>query len=643
MKSKLKRLSLYFLIATPIALYAGGIIGQYYEMQAGIRASTNPDEVGQVMGKFEMGLGAIKYSLTNKYGLMFFGLSIVFLMILMVYKFGWPEKKLIDDVRNFEYAEDGAYGTARWWGMDGKKVSDILDVKPIDKTDGIILGAETSSLPVKSYKHLSEKERTKKVYSLPKGTRLNEHVAVFGASGTMKSRAFGRNEILQHIKHGDSMVITDPKGELYEDSKVLLEKEGYTVRALNLVNLENSDSWNMLAEIGDDEVMAQIFVEIIFKNTTSTKDAGSFWTTAEMNLCKALCLYVCLDPTMEKTMSSVYKLITTKTPEELDAMFKTLSITHPAKGAYNVYSQSGENVKGGVVIGLGSRLQLFQSQLVCEVTNHKEIDLLLPATEKCAYFCITSDQHSTFDFIAALFYSMLFIKLVEFADKQPEKQCPKKIYFILDEFPNIGQIPDFDKKISTIRSRGLNVSILFQSITQLMEKYPQGKWETILNNCDTKLFLGCNEMTTAEFISEMSGEVTQRVHSENKSTTGESKGSATGKRRLIIPDEVRRLPNDECLIMIRGQNMLRGYKFDFTRHPMAKRLEKSSIEDHVPEWRRRKEAESHQTVDSWAQREIEREKAQEVILKEDVAPKTKDASCFHSKAKSVSQKKDFLI
>lgn len=633
MKSKLKRLSLYLLIATPIAFYLGGVIGQYYKMQAGIRDSTTASDVELVMSDFEIGFGALKHTFSSKYGVTFFVISIVFLMILMVYRFGFPEQKLIDDVRKFEYAEDGAYGTARWLGLDGKKVSDILDVKPIDKTDGIILGAETSSLPVKSYNHLSEKEKTKDVYSLPKHTRLNEHVAVFGASGTMKSRAFGRNEILQHIKHGDSMVITDPKGELYEDSKVLLEKEGYTVRALNLVNLENSDSWNMLAEIGDDEVMAQIFVETIFRNTTSAKDAGSFWTMAEMNLCKALCLYVCLDPTMEKTMSSVYKLITTKTPDELDAMFKSLSITHPARGAYNVYSQSGDNVKGGVVIGLGSRLQLFQSQLVCEVTSYKEIDLLLPATEKCAYFCITSDQHSTFDFIAALFYSMLFIKLVEFADEQPNKQCPKKVYFILDEFPNIGQIPDFEKKMSTIRSRGLNVSILFQSITQLMEKYPHGKWETILNNCDTKLFLGCNEMTTAEFISEMSGEVTQRVHSENKSTTGESEGSATGKRRLILPDEVRRLPNDECLIMIRGQNMLRGFKFDFTRHPMAKGLVKSSIEDHVPEWRRRKESESQPKASSWVEREIEREKKLESPLE----------SQEESTEIRVSKNRDFLI
>ena len=141
MKSKLKRLSLYLLIATPIAFYLGGVIGQYYKMQAGIRDSTTASDVELVMSDFEIGCGALKHTFSSKYGVTFFVISIVFLMILMVYRFGFPEQKLIDDVRKFEYAEDGAYGTARWLGLDGKKVRDILDVKPIDKTDGIILGA----------------------------------------------------------------------------------------------------------------------------------------------------------------------------------------------------------------------------------------------------------------------------------------------------------------------------------------------------------------------------------------------------------------------------------------------------------------------------------------------------------------------
>ena len=157
---------------------------------------------------------------------------------------------------------------------------------------------------------------------------------------------------------------------------------------------------------------------------------------------------------------------------------------HPAKAPYNIFKQAGDKVRGGVIVGLGARLQVFQNELICQITNRNDIDLVLPGKEKCAYFCITSDQDSTFDFLASLFFSFLFIKLVRFADAEGvDGQLPIPVNFILDEFPNIGAIPDFKKKISTVRSRNIAVSVIFQNLAQLRNRYPNDEWQEILGNC----------------------------------------------------------------------------------------------------------------------------------------------------------------
>lgn len=312
-----------------------------------------------------------------------------------------------------------------------------------------------------------------------------------------------------------------------------------------------------------------------------------------MDLLKALCLYVYEEyPPEQKTFPEAYKLLLNKSVEALDSIFERLPGNHPAKGPYQLFSKA-EKVKGNAVLGLGTRLQILQNKLVQQITSHTDIDLTLPGREKCAYFCITSDQDSTYDMLATLFTSFLSIKLVRFADRTEERRLPIPMNFILDEFPNIGVVPDFKKKLATARSRSIGMSILYQNIPQLQNRYPDNQWEEILGGCDFSIFLGCNDMTTASYFSDRTGEITVSVSSIRKNyytiratdyVPEYTESTSVGKRQLLLPDEVLRYPLDQGLLIIRGQKVLRFRKMDYTEHRDAGKLQMEKVENHIPEW-----------------------------------------------------------
>ena len=486
-----------------------------------------------------------------------------------------------DTERNFRYSSLGTYGTAGY--MPDRERSHVLkEDRQIRDVDGIILGQDL---------------KRDTIISLPKDSRLNRNIAVCGSQGSMKSRAFARNMILQCVRRGESMFLTDPKSELYEDTAAYLKEQGYTVRQWNLISLDHSDAWDCLAEIDGGDLI-DTFVDVVIRNTTDKFD--HFYDNTEMDLLKALCLYVYHEYEEEnRTFAEAYKLLINQSLEALDGIFDRLPTSHPAKGPYRLFSKA-EKVKGNAVLGLGTRLQIMQNEKVQKITSYSEIDLTLPGKEKCAYFCITSDQDSTYDVLATLFVSFLCIKLVRFADSQPDRKLPVTVHFILDEFPNIGVVPDFKKKLATARSRGLGMSIIFQNIPQLQNRYPDGQWEEILGGCDISLFLGCNDMTTATYYSERSGDVTVGVSSVRKNLStmrmsdyvpDYSETSSVGKRKLLLPDEILRFPLNQALVIIRGQKVLRVRKFDYSRHPEAKKLVLEKTEEHVPEWRQREQKE----------------------------------------------------
>ena len=369
------------------------------------------------------------------------------------------------------------------------------------------------------------------------------------------------------------------------------------MRVFNLVNPENSDSWNCLAEVEGQELMAQLFVDVIIRNTKGDSKGDYFWDSAEMNLLKALVLYVDRGyPEESRNMGQVYQLLTLNSETALNSLFDVLPATHPAKAPYSLFKQASDTVRSGVVIGLGSRLQVFQSELIRKITARDEIDLELPGQEPCAYFLVTSDQDSTFDFLASLFLSFVFIKLVRYADKNCEGgKLSVPVHVLGEELTACGTIPDLSRRLSVIRSRNISMSCVFQNLAGLQNRYPQNLWQEILGNADVQLFLGCTDPLTAEFVSSRTGLASVAVSSKSKQlgtwrisnyTPEFRETSGVGKRPVLTPDEVLRLPIDKALVIIRGKKTLKVDKMDYSKHPEYPLLRSCKASAHVPEWRR---------------------------------------------------------
>ena len=494
-------------------------------------------------------------------------------------RIGYSDTGEYDGDRNFTYSAKGTYGTSGW--MSRKEMSGVLElVADLHRYQGIVLGM-----------------LERKAVCVPEKTRLNSNLAVYGASGSMKTRSFCMNRILQGVSRGESLVICDPKSELYEKSSEYLRDKGYTVRVFNLVNPENSDSWNCLCEVEGQELMAQLFVDVIIKNTTGGGKGDHFWDSAEMNLLKALVLYVDKGyPPENRNMGQVYQLITLNSETALNSLFEVLPINHPAKAPYSLFKQASDSVRSGVIIGLGSRLQVFQAELIKKITARDEIDLELLGQKPCAYFLVTSDQDSTFDFLASLFLSFVFIKLVRYADKNCEGgRLPVPVHVLGEELTACGTIPDLSRRLSVIRSRNISMSCVFQNLAGLQNRYPLNLWQEILGNCDVQLFLGCTDPLTAEFVSSRTGLASVAVSSKSKQlgtwrisnyTPEYRETSGVGKRPVLTPDEVLRLPIDEALVIIRGKKTLKVDKMDYSKHPEYPLLRSCKASAHIPEWRR---------------------------------------------------------
>jgi len=506
-------------------------------------------------------------------------IGLLAILLLMVMRMGYSDTGEYDSDRNFIYSAKGTYGTSGW--MSRKEMAGVLDLVPdLRKHKGVVLGMLDN-----------------KAVCIPENPHINGNLAVYGSSGSMKTRSFCVNRILQAAIRGESLIISDPKSELYEKSSEYLRDQGYCVKVFNLVNPENSDSWNCLSEVEGQELMAQLFVDVIIKNTINNGKGDHFWDSCEMNLLKALVLYVDQSyAEQNRNIGEVYRLLTLSGESDLDSLFENLPPTHPAKAPYSLYKQASDTVRSGVIIGLGSRLQVFQSELIKKITTRDEIDLELPGQERCAYFLVTSDQDSTFDFLASLFLSFCFIKLVRYADKNCEGgKLPVPVHVLGEELTACGTIPDLSRRLSVIRSRNISMSCVFQNLAGLQNRYPLNLWQEILGNCDAQLFLGCTDELTAEFISSRTGLASVSVSSKSKQlgtwrisnyTPEYRETSGVGKRPVLTPDEVLRLPIKQALVIIRGQKVLKVDKMDYSKHPEASKLRSCKASAHIPEWRR---------------------------------------------------------
>lgn len=582
--SKRKRL-IGILIALPPLLfglfYGGGYIAQFIRnYNAWESAGGTPGTAAPQMPSFAI-RDCFSAVFTFPQGL--FGvlicLGVLTLLVIMVMRMGYSETGEYDKDRNFIYSRKGTYGTSGF--MSEEEARDIFTLtSSLKNQTGTIFGMLGG-----------------KFLCMPEESLLNKNVAVYGASGSMKTRAYCLNRILQAAngpkEKMESLIICDPKSELYERTSSYLEKT-HIVKVFNLVSPENSDSWNCLAEIEGDELMAQRFCDVIIKNTGSER-GDHFWDSSELNLLKALVLFVERGyPPERKNIGEVYKLLTHCTEKELNSMFDMLPPSHPAKAPFAIFRQASDTVRSGVIIGLGSRLQVFQNRAICNMTAFDEIDLELPGQQPCAYFLITSDQDSTFDFLSSLFLSFVFIKLVRYADQKcPGGKLSVPVHVLGEELTACGVIPDLSRKISVIRSRNLSMSCVFQNLAGLQNRYPNNQWQEILGNSDVSLFLGCVDELTAQYISDRSGEVSVHVESKAKQlgtwrisnyTPEYRETTGVGKRKLLTMDEVLRLPIHKALIIIRGRKLLMVDKCDYTRHPGSKKLTPTKASAHIPQW-----------------------------------------------------------
>ena len=500
-------------------------------------------------------------------------------LLLYVTIKGFVGKASLDKDRNFKYSKSDVYGTARM--LTKKEMRDIARTESIQKGTGPILGQTDDTT-----RHV--------IMQLPK-MRINKHVLVFGASQSGKTFCYVLPNALQAARRRESVIMTDPKGELYETTSEYFRKLGYVVRRFDLKDPQLSDGWDCMKEVTNSITMpedrAAIFADIVIQNTQAPgSSGGGIYDDGPKLLLKALLLRAALDPDLiEQGKTSTTEgnhfgqcIEYIKNPggaEYIDSVvFDEKSVPKEARSClttYNSFKQASPNLYGNLVTGLAARLGVFDSETIKILTGTDDIDLTLPGKQPCVYYIIMSDMHRTLNFLGALFFSFLFLDLVEYADSQPNRQCKVPVNFLLDEFANIGSIPDFDQKMAVIRSRALNVSIILQDISQLVNRY-QRTYKSIMSNCATHLCIGFNDQDTEDYYSKRSGNVTAEVRTDQHAETeplfqvNHKHSTGAGSRSLFSADELARLSLDECLISFQSKNVMKALKFPLTGHPENK-------------------------------------------------------------------------
>ena len=414
---------------------------------------------------------------------------------------------------------------------------------------------------------------------LPVDKPGNVNVLVVGGSGSGKSASYSIPNACQLL---GSYVFTDPKGELYDKTAGFLRSHGYDIKVLNLVNPENSDSYNPLMHIQNN-----IDVDIIAHTIVKGQEGGSnssdpFWDDNAETLLKALIYYLLtVAKDEEKNLASCAELVRAASNKNgsslLGDLISELPPDNQAVTNYKSIELASDKTYSSILSTLQSKLSKFDSVEIANVTSTNTINFEEIANRKTALYVISSDTHTAYNFLLTIFFSQLIQQLYDIADKNGGR-LKVPLYFILDEFANIGQIPDFDKKISTSRSRGISFSVILQNLDQLEAVYEKS-YETIMGNCDTHVFLGSNSFKTVEYFSKQLGEKTiirdtrSTNRGRNYSTQGYSTSDQIMGRALMTPDELRRMDNDLCIIFEKGLKPVKANKYYYFKKPVYRQLQ----------------------------------------------------------------------
>ena len=409
--------------------------------------------------------------------------------------------------------------------------------------------------------------------------RRNLNTLVIGGSGAGKTRFFGKPNLMQC---NTSFVVLDPKGEQLRDVGNLLEKEGYVIKVVDLINMNRSHCYNPFRYIKDDKDVLKLITNLI-RNTTpkGSQTNDPFWEKSETALLEALCLYLLHEaPEEEQNFTMVMEMIAAAEVKEddeeyqspLDELFERLEIRNPnslALKQYKIYKQAAGKTAKSILISVGVRLSAFNLESIASLTATDELELDLVGERKTAIFAVIPDNDSTFNFLIGMLYTQLFQMLYYQADIVHGGALPVPVHFLIDEFANVALPDEFDKLLSTMRSRLIFVSIIIQNLAQIKGLY-KDSWESIVGNCDTLYYLGGNEQSTHKFMSEYLGKETLDTNTYGKSS-GRSGNYSTNYqqagRELLTPDEVRLLDNDYGLLFIRGERPVFDKKYDILKHP----------------------------------------------------------------------------
>ena len=429
------------------------------------------------------------------------------------------------------------------------------------------------------YKVLSKKEGIllAKDNYLPVDKRGNINVLVIGGSGSGKSASFVTPNVTNLL---GSYVFTDPKGELYDKTASYFRENGYEIKVLNLIQPQNSDGFNPLLNINTDTDL-DIVANTIIKGQGGATGGDEYWDNNAMLLLKAIILLLKeVGYKEEINLASCANLVRLANNSgdfnHLDIMMKELEEEKPGHKARKYYESvklAADKAYSSILSTLQSKLGKFESIDIAALTATNTIDFKEIGDKKTALFVISPDTHTTYDFLLTIFFAQMIQALYDHADSNGGG-LKVPVFFFLDEFANIGQIPDFDKKISTSRSRRISFNVILQNLDQLENLY-KDSYETIMANCDTHLFLGSNSQKTAEYFSKQLGEITvwdesvSVSESKGKEEKGKSESKSTNKfsRPLMTPDEIRRLGDDECIIIEKGVKPILAQKYYYFKEP----------------------------------------------------------------------------
>ena len=408
--------------------------------------------------------------------------------------------------------------------------------------------------------------------------RRSLNVLVIGGSGAAKTRSFVLPNILTA---NTNYVITDPKSEVLLATGGYLKEQGYDVRVLNLVNLEQSDGYNPFCYLRDEKDVLKLVNNLIQSTTPKgSHESDPFWTKAETALLQAIILMLFQEaPEYEQNFSMVMRVLEYAEVREedeghvspLDLLFESIERRKPDSVAvrqYKVFKLAAGKTAKSILVSTAVRLAPFNLPQIQALTDHDDMDLYTLGEKKVALYAVIPDNDNTFNFLVSLLYAQAFQALYYSADQIHHGPLPRHVRFVLDEFAAM-PLPGFTRELATMRSRSISASVIIQNMAQIKELY-KDSWETIPGNCDTILYLGGNESSTHKYVSEMLGKATidTKTHGQTKGKSGSySTNFQMSGRELLTPDEVRKLDNRYALLFIRGASPVMDEKYDLMHHP----------------------------------------------------------------------------